>query len=98
MGYKRIACIFQPHTFSRTHHLYSSFLGAFSLAYKSYIIPTYRARNENEYEVDERKLACECGAEFLENYEGLKEIISSREYDCLVLMGAGDIGKLKKYL
>jgi UDP-N-acetylmuramate--alanine ligase len=98
MGYKRIACIFQPHTFSRTQHLYSSFLGAFSLAYKSYIIPTYRARNENEYEVDERKLACECGAEFLENYEDLKEIISSREYDCLVLMGAGDIGKLKKYL
>lgn len=98
MGYKRILCFFQPHTFSRTHFLYDGFLGAFSLAHKSYILPTFKAREKNEYGVSETELASGCGAEYLENYESLKEIISKSECDCVVLMGAGDIYKLKKYL
>ena len=98
MGYKRIACVFQPHTYSRTHFLYSGFLGAFALAYKSYILPTYKAREENKYGVNERVLATRCGAEYLEDYEAIKEIILTSGCDCVVLMGAGDICKLKKYL
>ena len=96
--YGRVMCVFQPHTFSRTHFLYRDFVDALSLAYKGYILPTYKARERNDYGVSERKLAKGCGAEYLENVENIRDIISSSEADCVVLMGAGDICRLKKYL
>lgn len=98
MGYNRVLCFFQPHTFSRTHFLYRDFVDALSLAYKGYILPTYKARERNDYGVSESELAKGCGAEYLENVENIRDIISSSEADCVVLMGAGDICRLKKYL
>ena len=97
-GYKRIFCVFQPHTFSRTHFLYSSFVSALRDADELYILPTYSAREENVFEVSEVELAKDSGGEFLPTFRDVLEKIKKTDCDCAVFMGAGNITELKKLL
>lgn len=96
MGYKKILCIFQPHTFSRTYYLYGKFTKAFSLASKLIIAPSYSAREENIFELSEEKFALDCGGEFVSEISKIAHRVLKTDCDCVVLMGAGDLSaKLK---
>ena len=97
-GYKRIFCVFQPHTFSRTHFLYTSFVNALSCASELYILPTYSAREENVYGVSEKKLASDAGGEFLPTFLAVREKMRKTDCDCAVIMGAGDITRFKSLI
>ena len=98
MGYKKILCIFQPHTYSRTHSLYYEFLSAFSGASELILMPVYSAREQNIYGVSIEAMAKELGASYIEQREMVAEKIQSTICDCVVIMGAGDIEMLKNYI
>lgn len=91
MGYKRILCVFQPHTFSRTHFLYSRFTSAFKAACELIIVPTFCAREENIFELSEDNFARDCGGEFISDFEKIRHRVAKTDCDCVVLMGAGDL-------
>ena len=98
MGYKNILCVFQAHTYSRTHFLYEQFTKAFSLAKKLIITPTFSAREENIFELSEDKFAADCGGEYISDFEEIAHRVAKIGYDCVVMMGAGDLSSHIKKL
>ena len=98
MGYKRILCAFQPHTYSRTVSLYEDFKGAFSLASELITAPIYEAREQNIYGYSDEKFASDLGAELICDYEEIAKRILLSSCDCAIIMGAGDIEKTKKFI
>lgn len=98
MGYKKICCVFQPHTYSRTHHVFGGADNVFDGCERVYILPTFAARETPDLGADSAVLAKKCGATLVPSLPELcGELKSSRLYDCIVFMGAGDIGCFKKY-
>lgn len=95
MGYKNILCIYQPHTYSRSHYLYESFKNAFSLADTLVFAPTYTAREENIFGFSDSSFAMDCGGVFIEDLKKIADYVSICPCDCIVIMGAGSIDKIK---
>ena len=98
MGYKRIFCVFQPHTYSRSYYLYDEFTKAFKSATELYFLPTFKAREINEFSLDEKEFAKASGGALLPGFSELKEKILKTDCDVCVILGAGDITDFKKYL
>jgi UDP-N-acetylmuramate--alanine ligase len=98
MGYKNILCVFQPHTYSRTASLYSEFISALKGAHRLIIAPIYAAREENIYGISSESLALDSHGEYIEDFNKIKEEILKSKNDAVVIMGAGDIIKLKNLL
>ncbi len=94
--YGRVMCVFQPHTFSRTFHLYPRFIKALSLADELIIAPTFSAREENVFGVSEENLALDCDGEFVADIEKIAHRVASSTCGCVVLMGAGDLSQRVK--
>jgi len=57
MGFKRIYCAFQPHTYSRTAHFMREFAHAFADADQVAFADIYAAREQNVYGVSSQELA-----------------------------------------
>ena len=95
-GYKRIFCIFQPHTFSRSYYLLDRFKECFKAADKVVFTKTYSAREENVFGLTDMELSSLCSAEYIEGYEKIVKIASGSSCDAIVIMGAGDIYKIKE--
>jgi UDP-N-acetylmuramate--alanine ligase len=96
MGYKRILCVFQSHTYSRTYYLYREFCSAFANVSQLILYPVFSAREENIFELTEEKFATDCGGEFLSDIDKIVHRVKETDCDCVVLMGAGDLpGKIK---
>ncbi len=98
MGYRRVLCAYQPHTYSRTAALLESFTKAFGNADKVFFADIYAAREQNVYGVTSELLAqrigldaCYCGS-FGALAQALKQ--EAREGDLVIIMGAGDIYKV----
>jgi UDP-N-acetylmuramate--alanine ligase len=98
MGYKKICCVFQAHTFSRTYYLYDEFKNAFCGVDSLIIAPTFSAREENVFGVSEENLALDCGGEFVADIEKIAHRVASSTCGCVVLMGAGDLSQRIKAL
>lgn len=96
--YSSVMCVFQPHTFSRTFHLYDRFIKALSLAECLIIAPTFSAREENIFGVSENDLARKSGGIFLENFEEIAHRVKETQCNCVVLMGAGNLSQQIKAL
>lgn len=97
-GYKKILCVFQPHTFSRTYYLYERFTKAFSRASSLIVAPSFSAREENIFELSEEKFALDCGGEFVSQIKKIAHRVQKNDYDCVVLMGAGDLSAKLNHL
>ena len=100
MGYKSICVVFSPHTYTRTQYFFDEFADALSGFFVSLITEIYAAR---EMPLEGVSSAILCGkirergtlsAEVDE--QNVVDIISSLSPDCIVLMGAGDLEKIKK--
>ncbi|MBR2444416.1 MAG: hypothetical protein IKB27_03350 [Clostridia bacterium] len=98
MGFEKILCVFQPHTYSRTHFLYNEFKGCFSDTCQLVLLPIYPAREENIYGLDEERLALDFGGILIKDFCAAADYIKKAQADACVIMGAGDIYKIKKYL
>ncbi len=98
-GYKKIMCVFQGHTYSRTFYLYDKFTTAFKDACELLIFPIFPAREENVFELSEEKFALDCGGEYMTKIEKIAHRVRKTNCDAAVIMGAGDLSaKLKPYL
>ncbi|MBE6601663.1 MAG: UDP-N-acetylmuramate--L-alanine ligase [Ruminococcaceae bacterium] len=97
MGFSRVLCAYQPHTYSRTAGLLEEFSRAFSDADRVYLADVYAAREENVYGVTSEDLAARIGekAAYCGSLERLSEALlhDARNGDLVIVMGAGDIYK-----
>ena len=98
MGYNRILCAYQPHTYSRTAKLFDEFAHAFGFADRVYFADIYAARELNVFGVSSEGLAKEIGpaAEYCGSFSHIAEALTrdAKEGDLVIVMGAGDIYKV----
>lgn len=103
--HKRVWCVFQPHTYSRTKAFMKDFAKALSLADKVVLADIYAARETDTLGISSRNLleelkslGCECyyfpSFDEIENFL-LQNCING---DLLITMGAGDIVKVGERL
>jgi UDP-N-acetylmuramate--alanine ligase len=97
MGYKKISCVFQAHTFSRTYYLYDEFKSCFEGVSNLIIAPTFSAREENTFSFTDSDFAAHLGGIFLKEYKEIREHILNCDCDVVLILGAGDINKLREY-
>ncbi len=102
MGYRRVLCVYQPHTYSRTAGLFDEFSNAFDLADRVYFADIYAARETNVSGVTSEKLACAVGdrATYCGDFATVAKCLrrDAREGDVILIMGAGDIDKVFDFL
>lgn len=99
MGYKRVICVFQPHTYSRLHDLFEDFASSFTDCDLPVFADVYSARENNIYGTTSLQLAekVERGV-YLGSFEKIEEYLKGelRPGDLLIFMGAGSITELAK--
>ena len=95
MGYRKLYCLFQPHTYSRTKSLFSEFARAFDDADGVFLLDIYAAREIDTLGVSSALLAEAIGekATYCPSFRDAVERIRSAltEEDALVVMGAGNV-------
>ena len=98
MGYDRVFCVFQPHTYSRLAELFDDFAKSFLDADRIIITDVYAAREENTYGVTSKQLAQTIGrqAEYIGGFEEVVSYLKQNTFegDVIVIMGAGDTFRL----
>lgn len=103
MGFERLFCVFQSHTYSRTRGLWDEFLTAFSPCTHLLIAPIYAARETDTLGVTPEKLAAAINEKEGRIFAGAPGDLSRiagylnrelRPGDGLIVMGAGDIYRL----
>ncbi len=99
--FNNILVVFQPHTYSRTKILLDQFAKCFADAKTVIIYPTYPARERYDASGDEKTLynAITNKDKYLaEDTQAVRDIVCEcsrhKKYDCIVLMGAGDMPQL----
>ncbi len=100
LGYERIFCVFQPHTYSRTHDLLEDFEKAFSQADTVIFADIYAARETDTKGVSSEKLALDTGNLYFPSFEEITDYLAeSVTYgDLVITMGAGDVYKVGNLL
>ncbi len=101
LGYNRVICAFQPHTYSRTKALFDDFVKELKLADKVFLAEIYAARESNDFGIYSRDLAEKIeGAVCCESFEELERLLreTAREGDLILTVGAGDIYKVGEAL
>ncbi len=93
---RRLVCLFQPHTYSRTRYLLEGFLSCFQGADLLLIAHTYAARETPAQGMDASSLAARLGAQYV---GGLDEAVPTvlsllRPGDVFMTIGAGDVDKV----
>ena len=98
MGFERIFCVFQPHTYSRTAQLADQFVKAFEAADRVILVDIYAAREKDSRGISSAKLASRIGAhaQYVSEYAKVVELLAEQvcERDAIVVMGAGDVYRL----
>jgi UDP-N-acetylmuramate--alanine ligase len=98
---KRLVCVFQSHTYSRTAALFDDFAAALSRADRVIVAPIYAAREQNTSGVREAALAeairqrgtPACHGESLADTAALLHE-QLQDGDTVLIMGAGDIDRM----
>lgn len=91
---KKIAAVFQPHLYTRTHDFYHEFADSLSLLDTVYLCDIYPAREEPIPGVTSKLIYDNLrpGMEkFLVHKEDVVELLSKGDFQVLVSLGAGDI-------
>jgi len=98
IGYERVFCVFQPHTYSRTSKLFDDFASALRQADRALVIDIYAAREQETFGVSSEKLAETIGerGSYIPSLEEVAVTLAAEvtPRDAIVVMGAGDIYKL----
>ncbi len=94
LGYKRVICAFQPHTYSRTKALFSEFVEELKLADLTILMEIFAARETNTLGISSKDLADAIpGAIYCKTLDEVTETLRSvaRDGDLILTVGAGDI-------
>ncbi|MBP2033946.1 UDP-N-acetylmuramate--alanine ligase [Clostridium algifaecis] len=99
--HKRICCVFQPHTFSRTLSLYDDFVKAFDNVDELILADIYAAREKDTHKVSSAMLAESISKRGIncKNINNFKDIVSYlndtlKDGDIFFTIGAGDVFKV----
>jgi UDP-N-acetylmuramate--alanine ligase len=94
----RLFCVYQPHTYSRTHALFDEFAAAFDDADRVLMVDIYAAREVDTLGVSSEKLARAIGekAESCGTFAGAADALRREmtDKDVAIIMGAGDVYKV----
>ena len=96
MGYRRVICAFQPHTYSRTKALFSDFVRELSVADLAVLTDIYAARESNTIGISSKDLADQIpGSVYCPGLPQLTDYLASiaQPGDIILTVGAGDIYK-----
>ena len=95
MDYNRIACLFQPHTYSRTKALFPDFARAFDAVDRVFLVDIYAAREIDTLGVSSALLAEAIGdkAEYCPSFPDAAAAVKQylKPGDALIVMGAGNV-------
>jgi UDP-N-acetylmuramate--alanine ligase len=102
---KKIIVVFQPHTYTRTNELFADFVEALATADEIIILPIYAAREKNVSGMTHTKLVEALvgvgqSAHAREEFDSVVSELKSnlKESDVVLVMGAGDVTEVAKYL
>lgn len=92
---KRIAFVFEPHTYSRVASFEKEYVKLLA-GEKCGVLPIYAAREENVYGVSAKALAEKCGAVFLPDFAKAAEFLlqNASPGTVLLLIGAGNVARV----
>jgi UDP-N-acetylmuramate--alanine ligase len=100
-GAKRVVCVFQPHTYSRTKALMDDFADALSLADVIVLAKIYPAREKDNLGISSQDLADRIAAMgkevvYIDSFDEIEDYLlgHSQSGDLILTMGAGDIVKV----
>ncbi len=103
--HKRIWCVFQPHTYTRTKALMAEFAEALSLADRVVLADIYAARETDNLGIsskDLRDLVAGHGTpcEYYPTFDEIENFLleNCTQGDLLITMGAGDVVNIGEYL
>jgi len=94
LGYQRVICAFQPHTYSRTHALFPDFVRVLSEPDVTLLAEIFAAREDNELGISSKDLAEKIpGSEYFPTLKALTARLRemARPGDLILTVGAGDI-------
>ena len=94
LGYERVICAFQPHTYTRTHELFQEFVEVLKLADVTVLAEIFAARETNTLGISSAQLAQEIpGGEFCPTLEDVTDRLAqlAQPGDLILTVGAGDI-------
>ena len=98
MGFGRLFCIYQPHTYSRTAALWDDFVSALSTADRVLPVDIYAARETDTLGVSSALLAQAIGekATYCARFDDVIEILASEAQpgDAIIVMGAGTVYRI----
>ena len=98
----RLVCVFQPHTYSRTAALFEDFVSSLSVADRVIVSDVYAARELDTGVVSSKMLADAIGerAVYGGDVKATADTLRAelREGDVAIIMGAGNITDIFKYL
>ena len=94
LGYKRVICAFQPHTYSRTQALFEEFVEVLSVPDVTLLAEIYAAREDNTLGISSKDL-CEKipGSQYFPTLKALTAHLRelAQPGDLILTVGAGDI-------
>ena len=94
MGFRRVVCAFQPHTYTRTKALFDEFIQELRTADQVVLAEIFAAREKNTIGISSADLAAEIpGSLFCPTLQEVTETLRkiARPGDLILTVGAGDI-------
>ena len=93
---RHMTVVFQPHLYSRTNDLIEDFAESLSLADDLILLDIYAAREENIYDVTSNDLLkiCRNKVKTLSNMDSVLDLISNKDLDVIITLGAGNISDI----
>ena len=94
LGYRRVVCAFQPHTYTRTKELFSEFVRVLQLPDVVLLAEIYAAREQNTIGISSRDLVPLIpGARYCASLEDVTDALAelAQPGDLLLTVGAGSI-------
>ena len=101
LGYRRVICAFQPHTYSRTKALFQDFVEVLKKPDVTILAEIYAAREKNTIGISAKDVAGQVpGAEFYPTLAEVKARLKelAQPGDLILTVGAGDIYTVGKEL
>ena len=96
MGYKRIICAFQPHTYTRTKALFDDFVWELQAVDVPIVAEIYAAREQNTVGISSADLCNEIpGSIYCPTLQDVTKVLAetAQDGDLILTVGAGDIYK-----
>ena len=97
---KRVTCLFEGHTYSRTFTFRDAFARLLALPQRCGVLPIFPARETDTRGMSGERMAQEAHAAYLPSYDSAAEYIlkNAEESDIVLIAGAGKIRETLSYL